>query len=286
MLNKANANLPDMRKLSVTRFWILLVLLWSVSATAQDTAEEERPGDTPQDQAPTKQAPADVPHKVGYEKPEGGLGGPSSVRAQLEEDDRLPDPVRRFPRFDSVFKPWFDFKSRVNEDYGLKFGVNYTAVYQGLNADASLTGEDTASTGIARLYGSWTLLGRGTKNTGSLIFNVDNRHRIGTRIAPAGLAGQAGYIGVTGTLFNDVELVVVDLNWQQLLNNGNTGLLAGRFDPNDYLGVLGYANPWTTFSNVATLLNPSVAFPDMGYGVGAGRWINGQWEASATPTAC
>ena len=70
---------------------------------------------------------------------------------------------------------------------------------------------------------------------------------------------------------------MVDLNWQQLLNNGNTGLLAGRFDPNDYLGVLGYANPWTTFSNVATLLNPSVAFPDMGYGVGAGRWINGQW---------
>jgi porin len=41
--------------------------------------------------------------------------------------------------------------------------------------------------------------------------------------------------------------------------------------------VLGYANPWTTFSNVATLLNASVAFPDASIGIGGGHRLTDQW---------
>ena len=38
--------------------------------------------------------------------------------------------------------------------------------------------------------------------------------------------------------------------------------------------MLGYANPWTTFSNLDTLQNMSQGLPDNSYGVGFGHWFN------------
>ena len=52
------------------------------------------------------------------------------------------------------------------------------------------------------------------------------------------------------------------LNWQQGFNDGNTGLIVGRCDPNDYMNVLGYVNPWMIFSNLTSNLDASVAFSD------------------------
>ncbi len=256
--------MPATRSVSIhttNRCWLLISTLWVAPSLAQDSTEIVKP--------------AEALHKVGYAKPGAALAGPTAVQSQLEEDDRLTEPIRRFPALDRVFQSWFDFKSRINEDYGFQFGINYNILYQGLSSP--LNEPSDAAVGVLRAYGNWAMLGRNSGNTGSLVWNVDQRHRLGTQLAPAGLAGQAGYIGVTGTLFSDAELVLVDFNWQQLVNNGNSGLIIGRFDPNDYLGILGYANPWTAFSNLAVLFNPSVAFPDNSWGVGGGHWFNDQW---------
>lgn len=50
------------------------------------------------------------------------------------------------------------------------------------------------------------------------------------------------------------------------------------------MDVLGYANPWTTFSNLAILLNTSIALPDWSWGVGAGGWLGEkeQWYIQGT----
>jgi porin len=218
--------------------------------------------------------------KAGYGK-RPRLGGPSSVQAMLEEDDETKDPAFRLPFFDNMLKPWFDFKSKVNERIGLQFGVNYTALYQNAT-DAPSGAEDDAAVGIARLFGRWQLLGRDTKNTGTLVFSVDHRHRLGTDIAPADLGFETGYLGIPGTLFSDARWVLVDLNWQQYINDGQTGIIIGRYDPNDYFDVLGYANPWTTFQNLAILFNTSIALPDASYGVGVGQWLTGQVWVGAT----
>jgi porin len=58
-----------------------------------------------------------------------------------------------------------------------------SALYQ--NASKSLTNEDDAASGALRLFGRWTLLNRDTKDTGTLVFKVENRHRLGTDIPPS-----------------------------------------------------------------------------------------------------
>ena len=58
--------------------------------------------------------------------------------------------------------------------------------------------------------------------------------------------------------------------------------ILGRYDPNDYLDVLGYANPFTAFQNLSILLNSSIAFADASLGIGAGHYFKGGWYGLAT----
>jgi len=216
-------------------------------------------------------------YKVGYtERPI--FGGPNSPVGQLEEGDRVTEPAFRFPAIYDATEPWREWKRRQNEKHGLQISGHYSTLYQRLSE--SLTDIDSASSGVFRTNAKWTVLGRGTPDTGSIVATVDHRHRF-RDIAPADLGAQAGYIGVAGTLYSDTDWVIVNLNWQQSFNDGTAGLLAGRYDPSDYMNVLGYANPWTTFSNLSILLDSSVAYPDAGWGAGGGSWFQDQWYVVA-----
>jgi len=216
-----------------------------------------------------------IPRHIGYRNRSLGFGGPNTPQQQLDDDDVIREPIYRFARADEFFKPWYDTKKRFNEENDFQYSFDYNLLSQGISE--SIGTENGASGGVLRAYGTWVLTRENDKDFGRLIYNVNHRHKVFSDIAPADLAGQAGYIGVTGTLFSGVNLVLIDLNWQQSFNDGNSGLIAGRFDPNDYMDVLGYANPWTAFSNVAIILNPSIAFPDGSLGVGGGHRFNDQW---------
>lgn len=258
--------MTETRRLSagLTNVVAIVLGLLSLSALAQDQSATGSPED----------------RKVGFREAEG-LGGLATPRSQLAEDDVLRDPLFRFPSIDKTFGPWLDTKKRVNDEHGLAFGIDYNTLFQGLSD--SLTGEDKGNLGILRFYGLWDLFESEAGDTGSLSFKIDHRHRWFRDLAPSDLASQAGYIGVTGTLFSDTDgLTLIDFNWQQTFSNRNAGIIIGRFDPNDYMGVLGYVNPWTTFSNVSTLLNSSVAFPDASIGIGGGTWFADQWYVKGT----
>lgn len=207
---------------------------------------------------------------------ETGFGGPTSVGEQLREDDELIEPAFRFPEFDRFFTPWFDWKRGLDEKYGLQLGLDYNALIQG-SSDVLPDAEDRAASGAVRLFGRWTLVGRGSKNPGTLVFKVENRHLLGTDIPPSQLGFEAGYNGITGTLFSDAGTILVDLNWQQAFNGGRGGLIVGRYDPNDYMDVSGHANPWTTFSNLSILVNTSIALPDSSAGISLGYWLGDQF---------
>ncbi|WP_370979335.1 carbohydrate porin [Agaribacterium sp. ZY112] len=219
------------------------------------------------------------PHKAGYAQ-RGSFSGPGSVDAELEEEDRFSIPHLKFESMDKALEPWFAMKAHLYQDSGFKFGVYYNALYQHASAtlptddSSGIAYKDEAASGIFRINGALDLVGRDSSNVGTLYFNVDNRHTLGSDIAPAGIANEVGYVGHTGVLFSDSGTVLVDLNYQQRINGGRGGFIVGRFDPNDYVFVSGYANPWTAFQNVATLLNPAVALPDSSWGLGAGHWLN------------
>ena len=217
-----------------------------------------------------------MPHQIGYRTADKGFSAPTSVQAQLDEDDILKDPIFRFPQIDEAFASWNATKKRLNEEKDIQFGIDYNTMSQGISDTAG--DEDAGALGILRVYGIFGLIHSNDDDYGRLVVKVDHRHTLFSDIAPAALAGQAGYIGLTGTLFSDTDgLTLVDVNYQQSFNNRRTGFIVGRFDPNDYMDVLGYANPWSTFSNIASLMNTSIALPDAALGLGAAHQLNDQW---------
>ncbi len=197
------------------------------------------------------------------------FGGPSSVGAELRDDARDKKPAFRFESIDNFLQPYFDHKARLNKEYGFAYGFDYTAMYQG--ASDSL-GEDNAFGGIFRAFGSWTLTGRDSGNTGTLVYKVENRHKIGNNIPPQDLGFEIGYVGFTAPIYADYGWGLTNLYWQQKLNEGKFSILAGVVDATDYLTMYGLINPWTSFSNLAFLTEPTIPIPNQGLGAAFG-WM-------------
>jgi len=239
-----------------------------VLGLAQPTNAEQ--GAAPEQVAEQAKTPAtddqNSKYKSGYEDiPQ--FGGPNSVGAQLEEDNLEKVPLLRFPVIDRALKPWYDWKGRLNKDYGLSFGLDYTALGQGVS---SSPGEDIAAGGIFRFFGSWTVFGRESGNTGSIVFKVESRHRLGTDIAPQDLGREAGYLGIPGTAFSDYGWGLTNLYWKQKLNQGRISFIAGVVDVTDYLDIYGLVNPWTQFQNLVFLTDPTIPAPNQGLGAAFG----------------
>lgn len=211
-------------------------------------------------------AQEDPKTKSGYEDIHP-FGGPSSTGAQLEEDNEVKVPLLRFPAIDNALRPWFDWKGKLNKDYGFSFGLDYTALGQVVN---NSPGEDNAAGGIFRFFGNWTVIGRDSGNTGSIVFKVENRHRLGTDIAPQNLGFEAGYLGITGTAFSDYGWGLTNLYWKQRLNQGRISFIAGAVDVTDYLDIYGLINPWTQFQNLVFLTDPTIPAPNQGLGAAFG----------------
>ncbi|MCP3957816.1 MAG: carbohydrate porin [bacterium] len=265
-----------MKPTIVLALLFLTAFLLALPAAAQEGAGDEEPA---QEAAAEEQKPAEEKtHKSGYKR-KSAFGGPNSPEGQLEEDDQVKEPALRFPAFDRTMGRWFDWKRRVNEEHGFQMSGHYVSLYQGLSD--SLGEEDDAASGLFRLNAKWAFAGRKSGNESALVVTVDHRHAF-TELAPGGLAGQAGYLGVTGLLLSDIDGAIINLNVQQAFNDRNTGLIIGRYDPSDYQNVLGYANPWSSFQNLAALLDPTVAFPDSSWGIGAGTWFQEQWWVLGT----
>lgn len=196
------------------------------------------------------------------------FGGPGSVGADLKEDDEVTKPWFRIEGIDNALKPWFDWKGDLNKKYRLSLGLDYTALVQGVSDSLS---EDNAAGGIFRFFGNWTLIGRDRgNNTGSIVYKVENRHRLGTDIAPQNLGFEAGYLGITGTAFSDYDWGLTNLFWKQKLNQGRFSFIAGAVDATDYLDVYGMANAWTQFQNLVFLTDPTIPAPNQGLGAAFG----------------
>ncbi|MCZ8502608.1 carbohydrate porin [Vibrio lentus] len=136
---------------------------------------------------------------------------------------------------------------------GVTFGADYFAL--GLTSGDGVGGDSVdASSGVARLYGSWHLLGNGTQNSGSLVWKVEHRHAYGnTSPKEFGFIGsdQIGYVGLIAPAFSDQGFRVTDLNWKQKINDGKGTIIVGWQDVTNYADVYALASPWSGFTNLA-----------------------------------
>ena len=203
-----------------------------------------------------------VEHAAGYEDLPV-FGGTSSVNAQVKTDHLARITPHRFEGLTRRFEPYYDFKAKIKKEHSLAFGADYNALYQAANHSL---GEDRAAGGVVRFYGNWRLIGQGTPDTGSLVFKVENRHRLGTDIAPQDLAGEIGYAGLTAIPFSDAGWLLTNLYWQQSVKQNRAEFVAGIVDVTDYVDVYGFVNPWTDFINLAFSTNPTMPAPDQGLG--------------------
>jgi porin len=161
-----------------------------------------------------------------------------------------------------------DFKERVKSQYELTFGIDYILLYQ--HASKS-PGEQNAAGGALRLFGSWQLFDQESGYPGSIEFKVENRHRLGTDIAPQALGGEVGYAGLTAVTFSDAGSLLTNLYWLQSLHDDRFAYIVGIVDVTDYVGVYGFVNPWADFMNLAFSTDPTIPAPDQGFGTAA-RW--------------
>jgi len=230
----------------------LLVSILLLSQAQADSSKSDKPS--------TKSGFEDVPE----------FGGPSSVGSELKEGDALTDPQFRFPELQQFLQPWFDGKRKLHDEYGLSLGTDFQALYQ---AVSDSDGEDEAAGRMFRAFGSWTLLGQDSGNTGSLVFKVEHRQRLGTDVAPQSLGFEAGALAITGTQFSDIGWALTNLYWHQRFKERRISVLAGQLDVTDYLDVYGLINPLTAFSNLAFSTNPAIPAPNQGLGAAAGLFI-------------
>jgi porin len=204
----------------------------------------------------------DAQDSAGGESREPQWGGPNAVENQLREDAEVDRP--------SLFERWFKWKTGLTDEHGFSFSVDYSAVYLGASESPD---HDRASSGMIRFFGSWDLVGRGTKNTGAFVWKVEHRHAY-TDVAPSGFSFELGHIGLIEPPFSDQGLRLTNLYWRQRFDGGRFTLLGGFVDPTDYLDVYAMASPWTGFLNFAfSTGTTTIALPNEGFGLAAGAML-------------
>lgn len=171
------------------------------------------------------------------------FGGPDAVENQIADDAR---PVTALIK-ERVLQPWFDWKAALAENTGIAFGLDYSGLY--LGADNSV-GENTAAGGILRFFGSWDLVGRGTPNTGVLVWKVEHRHGYSDVVPSAFGLGELGYVGIIEAPFSDQGTRLTNLYWRQRFIEGKVALIGGYLDTTDYVDTFAGGSPWTGFGNL------------------------------------
>ena len=185
------------------------------------------------------------------------FGGPGSVTGQQVEDAKP-----KATLFDvNIMQDYYDWKDRLKKNSGFSYTVDYTS---GLfSATNTLNEENTFASGAIRFFSSWDLVGRGTKNTGTFIFKIENRHGY-TSIPASGTASQIGYVGLFLPTLSDIGTRLTNLYWKQNLLGGRLELIGGFIDVTDWVvlyilvspcyGCLNFANATIAFFVVPRLV--------------------------------
>jgi len=203
------------------------------------------------------------------------LIGPNAVDRHMKDDAE----AKPFLFDVGGFAPLQAERDELYERTGLRVGADYNSLYL---VPTSSLGEDDSGSGVFRMFLKWDLLGRGTKNTGSLIAKGGNRHAY-TDIAPLDYAPELGYAGALNLSHSDQGWRTTNLYWRQVLFDGRFISYIGFIDVTDYTDVYPITSYYTNFSNLAfgTGSGTMGGLPDGALGAMVGFWLTDQFYAIA-----
>ena len=191
------------------------------------------------------------------------IDNPGSIVKRLEEDAERKDYLFQFPGVDGVLKPWYALKADLDEKYGLKFGISYTAFYQ--KTSDNFGPEDDAASFDLDISGSWTFLGRGTDSPTMLGFNFFWRDTLGTEIPPQILFTQFGSLYSTAAPYGEEDLAIGELYIQKKFNN-TFGFRVGQIFPITAYDFFPFKNFRTDFIDFNHVTNTAIPLPGNGLG--------------------
>jgi porin len=189
------------------------------------------------------------------------LNAPTSAEEELNEILEPHTAMFNVPLIERPFSALLSGQSWLNESTGLRVGMAYGQLYQQASGGP---GERWGMAGRVDFLAAWTLIGRGTENTGRLVFSFDHRFAIGSEIPPTQLAGQVGSLVPTTGGFSDRGFVIRDLFWDQWLFDGKVRVLIGRASPDDYVGAHRLQTSNFGFVNGNLSTNPTMVFAGTG----------------------
>lgn len=205
--------------------------------------------------------------KSGYEKTPT-LEGPEGVTTQLQDDDAnvggllSPDGTLR------AFAPWYDFKRKLNDRYGLQLSFSYQALSQ--SANSSLTGITDAAATRGQIQGAWTLLNPGGRNTGRLTFRFRNQQAWNDEIPPTQLGLQFGSVTNSGTGFGNAGFNVAEFAWRQSFADGKFRMIGGVISASAWYNSSALASSLMGFQNSGMQASLAKSGPGRGFGLGLG----------------
>jgi hypothetical protein len=188
---------------------------------------------------------------------------PDSTEAELDELYEPHVGIIRIPLLDDIGEFFRTGGERLEDATGLRLGFAYTMVF--LQASAG-PGDRSGASGDIDFLGDWTFLGRGTSDTGRLIFSAEYRFRAGSQPASA-VGPEIGVISAPIGGFNDRGWAWRDLHYQQRLLDDHLRLLLGRADPSEIVGSYRMQSINNSFMNRAFSANAPIPFP--GHGITA-----------------
>jgi len=200
-----------------------------------------------------------TPHRLGF-------SSTRSVEGTLAETDerQREGPLERFKAR----------KDALEAGTGLSLGFDNNTQYFETDSDESPS--DSAGN-VFRLYGIWTLTGRGTSGEGALVFKIEDRSAIGNRLSPQALGPSLGYAGLFSSTFSDAGVILTNFYWRQRFAKGRGAFIVGQVDPSDYISVNSIASPWTGFTNLAFEQQSTLAIPSQGLGAAVLWQLNDNW---------
>ncbi len=191
------------------------------------------------------------------------INSPGSIVKRLEEDAAPKEYLFQIPGVDGVMKSWYDMKSKLDKNYGFKFGISYTAFYQ--KTDDNFGPENDAASYDLDISGTWTFLGRGTDSPTMLGFDILRRDTLGTEIPPKFLFTQYGSLNSGAAPFGEEDLAIGELYLQKIFKK-KFGFRIGQIFPITAYDFFPFKNFRTDFTDFNHVTNNTIPLPGNGLG--------------------